>query len=75
MTRRMTTADAVATVLAERAPLSKYRLGLMMQSTATSVNQWLNGTRMGPDNAKLFKEQFDIEVLDATKATPAKTGK
>jgi predicted transcriptional regulator len=72
MTRRMTTAEAVATVLAERAPLSKYRLGLMMQSTATSVNQWLKGTRMGADNAKLFREQFDIEVTDAAKTAPAK---
>jgi len=73
MTRRMTTADAVATVLAERAPLSKYRLGLMMASSATSVNQWLNGTKMGPDNAKLFKEQFDIEVTDAAKTAPNKS--
>ena len=72
MTRCMTTAEAVATVLAERAPLSKYRLGLMMSSSATSVNQWLTGTRMGADNAKLFKEQFDIEVTDAAKTAPTK---
>lgn len=73
MTRRMTTAEAVATVLAERAPLSKYRLGLMMSSSATSINQWLTGTRMCADNAKLFKEQFDIEVTDAAKTAPNKS--
>lgn len=64
--RRMTTKDAVATVLSERM-LSKYRLGQLMNASATSVNQWLSGTRMGATNAQLFKEQFSIEVTDATK--------
>lgn len=69
--RRMTTKDAVATVLSERL-FTKYRLAQLMQCTATSVNQWLNDTRMSAAYAKEFKEQFSIEVTDATKTTPVR---
>lgn len=74
MTRRMTTMLAVQTVLSERL-LTKYRLGQMMQASATSVNQWLSGTKMSAANAQLFKEQFDIEVTDATKTAPARASR
>lgn len=67
--RRMKTKDAVAAVLSERM-FTKYRLAQLMRCAATSVNQWLNGTRMSADYAKVFKEQFSIEVTDATKTTP-----
>lgn len=67
--RRMTTKDAVATVLSERL-FTKYRLAQLMQCSATSINQWLAGTRMSSAYAKLFKDQFSIEVTDATKTTP-----
>lgn len=66
--RRMNTADAVATVLSERM-FTKYRLAQSMGATATSINQWLAGTRMSGAYAAKFKEQFSIEVTDATKTT------
>lgn len=69
--RRMTTKDAVATVLSERL-FTKYRLAQLMRCTATSINQWLTGTRMSAAYAELFKEQFSIEVTDATKTTPTR---
>jgi predicted transcriptional regulator len=67
--RRMKTADAVAAVLAERM-FSKYRLAQSLGAAATSVNQWLSGTRMSSAYAGKFKEQYSIEVTDATKTAP-----
>lgn len=64
--RRMKTADAVAAVLGERM-FSKYRLAQSLGATATSINQWLTGTRMSKAYADKFKEQYSIEVSDATK--------
>lgn len=64
--RRMKTADAVATVLGERM-FSKYRLAQSLGAAAASVNQWLAGTRMSKAYADKFKEQYSIEVTDATK--------
>ena len=51
--RRMPTADAVRTVLSERV-FTKYRLAQALGCSATSINQWLSGTKMSADYAKLF---------------------
>ena len=69
--RRMPTADAVRAVLSERL-FTKYRLAQALGCSATSINQWLSGTKMSADYAKLFKQQFNIEVQDAAKRTPNK---
>ncbi|MGL4219008.1 MAG: hypothetical protein ACRCSS_00035 [Shewanella sp.] len=71
MTRRLSTAEAVETVLSERL-FTKYRLGQALGCGASLVNRWLSGTNMGPEYRAVFKEQFDIEVVDATKKTPAR---
>jgi|JI7StandDraft_1071085.scaffolds.fasta_scaffold05971_10 predicted transcriptional regulator len=69
--RRMTTSNAVRTVLSERL-FTKYKLAQILGCSATSVNQWLNKTKMGKQYAQEFKNQFSIEVTDATQTTSNK---
>lgn len=61
----MVTAEAVREVL-QSFELSKYALAKSLDmASATSVNQWLRGTRMHEDTASRFTELYGITIDDA----------
>lgn len=49
--------------------LTKYRMAKELGlASATSINQWLRGTKMSEASAKKFEELYGVEVNDAVRA-------
>lgn len=61
------TTEAVEYVLC-LTDLTKYRMAKELGlASATSINQWLRGTRMSEEFAKKFEELYGVEVNDAVR--------
>lgn len=71
---KLNTSVAVSLVL-DTKELTKYGLGKSLGMSATSVEQWLKGTRMSRKTADKFNELYDIEINDVYEAVrlPANT--
>ena len=63
----MNTADAVQFVL-DMTELSKYRMAKELGlASATSINQWLRGTRMSEEFATKFEALYGVKIDDAVR--------
>jgi len=61
------TVEAVEYVLG-LTDLTKYRMAKELgMASATSVNQWLRGTKMSEATAAKFEELYGVEVNDAVR--------
>lgn len=64
----MNTTEAVEYVLDLCEDLTKYRMAKDLEmASATSVNQWLRGTKMSEETAAKFESLYGVKIDDAVR--------